>query len=63
MVDGTKLGTSPVQVTIDMTCTFQNWTFSNPLTATINYQTNDPSIYLIIFNNVWFDRQYGVFQY
>ncbi len=55
VVDGNVLGTSPVQVTIDTTCTFQNWTFSNPLTATINYQTNDPSIYLIIFDNVWFD--------
>ncbi len=55
VVDGNVLGASPVQVTIDMTCTFQNWPLSNPLTATINFQTNDPTIYLIVFDNVWFD--------
>ncbi len=46
---------SPVQITIDTTCTFQNWPQSNPLTTTINFQTNDPSIYLIVFDNVWYD--------
>ncbi len=54
LVDGNVLGTSPVQVTIDTTCTFQNWPMSNPLTATINFQTNDPTIYLIVFDNVWY---------
>ena len=54
VIDG-SMGTAPVQVTIDMSCTFQNWPQSNPLTTNINFQTNDPSIYLIIFDNVWFD--------
>ncbi|MBW2476792.1 MAG: DUF11 domain-containing protein [Deltaproteobacteria bacterium] len=44
----------PVQITIDRDCTFQNFPASNPLTSTLNFQTNDPSIYLIIFNNVIF---------
>jgi uncharacterized repeat protein (TIGR01451 family)/fimbrial isopeptide formation D2 family protein len=44
----------PNQITIDTDCTFQNFPESNPLTATVNFQTNDPSIYLIIFNNVTF---------
>ena len=54
VIDGNVLVTSPVQVTIDTTCTFQNWPQSNPLTATINFQTNDPTIYLIIFDNVYY---------
>lgn len=45
---------APVQITIDETCTFQNWPQSNPLATTINFQTNDPSVYLIIFDNVWY---------
>jgi len=44
----------PTQITIDTDCTFQNFTGANPLTATLNFQTNDPSIYLITFNNVIF---------
>ena len=54
VIDGNVLMTSPVQITIDTTCTFQNWPQSKPLTATINFQTNDPSIYLIIFDNVYY---------
>jgi large repetitive protein len=54
VIDGEVLLTSPTQITIDTDCTFQNWPQSNPLTATLNFQTNDPSIYLIIFNNVYF---------
>jgi large repetitive protein len=54
VIDGDVLVTSPVQITIDTDCTFQNWPQSNPLTATLNFHTNDPSIYLIIFNNVYF---------
>ncbi|MDH5737386.1 MAG: hypothetical protein OEZ23_03700, partial [Gammaproteobacteria bacterium] len=45
----------PSTVTIDDNCTFKNWPASNPLTSTLNFQTNDPSIYLIIFDNVYFD--------
>lgn len=62
VVDGTidytatvpALDPFPTQITIDTDCTFQNFTASNPLTATLNFQTNDPSVYLIIFNNVIF---------
>ncbi len=42
------------QITIDGDCTFRNWTASNPLTVTLNFQTSDPSIYLITFDNVVF---------
>ena len=51
---GTDADPFPTQITIDMGCTFQNFTAANPLTATLNFQTNDPSIYLITFNNVVF---------
>jgi hypothetical protein len=44
----------PVQITIDQDCTFKNFPQSNPLTSTLNFQTNDPSIYLIIFDNVYY---------
>ena len=44
----------PTQITIDTDCTFQNFTAANPLTATLNFQTNDPSVYLITFDNVIF---------
>ena len=40
------------QITIDGDCTFRNWPASQPLTVTLNFQTNDPSIYLITFDNV-----------
>ncbi|MEN8135067.1 MAG: isopeptide-forming domain-containing fimbrial protein [Thermodesulfobacteriota bacterium] len=55
VLDGNVLLTPPVQVTIDQDCSFINWPQSNPLTTTINFQTNDPSIYLITFDNVWYD--------
>ncbi len=42
------------QITIDTDCTFLNFPASNPLTVTVNFQTNDPSIYLIVFDNVYF---------
>jgi uncharacterized repeat protein (TIGR01451 family)/fimbrial isopeptide formation D2 family protein len=44
----------PTQITVDRDCTFKNFPQSNPLTSTINFQTNDPSIYLIIFENVYY---------
>ena len=49
---GTIADPFPTQITIDTECTFQNFTASNPLTATLNFQTNDPSVYLITFNKV-----------
>ncbi|MCK4865605.1 MAG: isopeptide-forming domain-containing fimbrial protein, partial [Gammaproteobacteria bacterium] len=57
VIDGTVTYTSPpfetiTQITIDGNCTFKNFTASNPLSVTINFQTNDPSIYLISFDNV-----------
>jgi uncharacterized repeat protein (TIGR01451 family)/fimbrial isopeptide formation D2 family protein len=54
VLDGNVLTTPPTQITIDTDCTFQNWPQSNQLTTTINFQTNDPTIYLIIFDNVFF---------
>jgi uncharacterized repeat protein (TIGR01451 family)/fimbrial isopeptide formation D2 family protein len=53
VIDG-NIRPVPVQITIDMDCTFKNFPESNPLTSTINFQTNDPSIYLIIFDNVYY---------
>jgi uncharacterized repeat protein (TIGR01451 family)/fimbrial isopeptide formation D2 family protein len=53
VIDGNK-NPIPVQITIDRDCTFQNYPITNPLTTNINFQTNDPSIYLIIFNNVYY---------
>lgn len=53
VIDGNR-HPDPVQITIDRDCTFQNFPQENPLTSTINFQTNDPSIYLIIFNNVYY---------
>lgn len=44
----------PTQITVDRDCTFKNFPQSNPLTSTINFHTNDPSIYLIIFENVYY---------
>jgi uncharacterized repeat protein (TIGR01451 family)/fimbrial isopeptide formation D2 family protein len=54
VVDGDVLGTAPTQITIDTDCTFQNWPQSNPLTTTINFQTNDPTQYLIVFDQSYF---------
>ncbi|MDH5369441.1 MAG: isopeptide-forming domain-containing fimbrial protein, partial [Gammaproteobacteria bacterium] len=59
VIDGSVTYTSPsldtiTQITIDGDCTFKNFTSANPLNVTINYQTNDPSIYLISFDNVIF---------
>ena len=54
VVDGAAGYPIPTQITIDTDCTFQNFPRSNPLTATLNFQTNDPSIYLIVFDNVSF---------
>ncbi len=54
VIDGNVVSPVPTQITIDTDCTFQNWPISNPFTGTINFQTNDPTIYLIIFDNVYF---------
>jgi fimbrial isopeptide formation D2 family protein/uncharacterized repeat protein (TIGR01451 family) len=54
VIDGNAGYPAPTQITIDVDCTFQNWPQSNPLTTTINFQTNDPTIYLIIFDNVYY---------
>lgn len=59
VIDGTVTYTDPpfetiTQITIDGECTFKNFTAANPLNVTINYQTNDDSIYLITFDNVVF---------
>jgi large repetitive protein len=53
VIDGT-IHPAPTQITIDRDCTFRNFPASKPLTTTINFHTNDPSIYLIIFDYVIF---------
>jgi len=53
VIDGDR-NPSPVQITIDRDCTFQNFPITKPLTSTLNFQTNDESVYLIIFNNVYY---------
>ncbi|MDH3262216.1 MAG: isopeptide-forming domain-containing fimbrial protein, partial [Acidimicrobiia bacterium] len=53
VIDG-NIRPVPTQITIDRDCTFKNFPQSNPLTSTLNFQTNDPSIYLIIFENVYY---------
>ena len=53
VIDG-NLRPDPVQITIDRDCTFKNFPQTDPLTSTINFQTNDNSIYLIIFENVYY---------
>ena len=56
-IDGsnpTHLAALGTQITIDTDCTFINFPAGNELTVTLNFQTNDPSIYLITFDNVVF---------
>jgi len=53
VIDG-SIRPVPVQITIDRDCTFKNYPQSNPLTSTINFQTNDNSVYLIIFDDVYY---------
>jgi hypothetical protein len=53
VIDG-NIRPVPNQITIDTDCTFKNFPQSKPLTTTINFQTNDPTIYLIIYDNVYF---------
>ena len=59
--NGTIDGSNPAhlaalgtQITIDTDCTFVNFPAGNELTVTLNFQTNDPSVYLITFDNVVF---------
>jgi uncharacterized repeat protein (TIGR01451 family)/fimbrial isopeptide formation D2 family protein len=53
VIDG-SIRPAPTQITIDRDCTFKNFPQTKPLTTTINFHTNDPTIYLIIFDNVYF---------
>ncbi|MCK4674549.1 MAG: hypothetical protein KAT61_01440, partial [Gammaproteobacteria bacterium] len=56
---GSDADAFPTQITIDTTCKFQNFTEANPLNVTLNFQTNDPSVYLITFNNVVFTGKWA----
>ncbi|WP_455375944.1 OmpA family protein [Kaarinaea lacus] len=56
-IDGSNaahLAALGTQITIDTDCTFVNFPAGNELTVTLNFQTNDPSVYLITFDNVVF---------
>ncbi|MBW2484759.1 MAG: DUF11 domain-containing protein, partial [Deltaproteobacteria bacterium] len=53
VIDGSRFP-APTQISIDTDCTFKNFPQSKPLTTTVNFHTNDPTTYLIIFDNVYF---------
>src|SRR5580765_2286633 len=42
----------PSQIQIDGNCTIRNYTASNPLTSNISWQGNNPTSWLLIFDNV-----------
>ncbi len=53
VIDG-NIRPVPTQISIDRDCTFRNFPQSNPLTTTINFHTVDNSVYLIVFDNVYY---------
>ena len=56
-IDGSNashLAALGTQITIDTDCNFVNFPAGNELTVTLNFQTNDDSVYLITFDNVVF---------
>ena len=53
VIDGNR-HPAPTQISIDTDCTFKNFPQTKPFTTTVNFHTNDPTIYLIIFDNVYF---------
>src|SRR5262249_18292529 len=45
---------SPAQINIDGNCTIRNFTASNPLTSNISWYGNNPTSWLLVFDNVVF---------
>src|SRR5499425_2564393 len=54
VIDGFVNPVSPSQINIDGNCTIQNFPASNPLTSNISFFGNNPTSWLVIFNNVDF---------
>src|SRR5262245_49380662 len=54
VIDGLVNPVSPSQINIDGNCTIRNFPASNPLTSNISWYGNNPTSWLLIFDNVVF---------
>src|SRR5262252_9086577 len=54
VIDGFVNPVSPAQINIDGNCTIRNFTASNPLTSNISWYGNNPTSWLLVFDNVVF---------
>jgi uncharacterized repeat protein (TIGR01451 family) len=54
VVDGRFVNPPPSQINIDGNCTFQHFSASNPLTSNISFVGNNPTSWLVIFDDVVF---------
>src|SRR5262245_15419626 len=54
VIDGFVNPVSPSQINIDGSCTIRNFPASNPLTSNISWFGNNPTPFLLIFDNVVF---------
>jgi uncharacterized repeat protein (TIGR01451 family) len=52
VIDGNVVNPAPSQINIDGNCTIRNFTGSNPLTSNISWFGNNPTTFLLIFDNV-----------
>jgi uncharacterized repeat protein (TIGR01451 family) len=54
VIDGSVTPVPPSQINIDGSCTIRNFPASNPLTSNISFFGNNPTSWLVIFDNVDF---------
>jgi len=54
VVDGNFVNPAPSQINIDGNCTFRHFSASNPLTSNISFVGNNPTSWLVIFDDVVF---------
>jgi hypothetical protein len=54
VIDGFVNPVPPSQISIDGNCTIRNFPASNPLTSNISFFGNNPTSWLVIFDNVDF---------
>ena len=54
VIDGNVVNPPPSQIQIDGNCTIRNFPASNPLTSNISFFGNNPTSWLVIFDNVVF---------
>ena len=54
VVDGNVVNPPPSQINIDGNCTFRHFSASNPLTSNISFVGNNPTSWLVIFDDVVF---------